>query len=124
MKLLFTVFILLISFSSVAEECKYLDEGDLVNISLEKSKSVHMSRKHVQIWNKYFDVRLSPLCKKNMLSLEIRDSTNKRFYLHRTHSDECDGGNIYGLIHDRKGRVVIEIQDGWLKCPNETALLP
>jgi hypothetical protein len=34
-----------------------------------------------------------------------------------TNSDECDGGNVYGLIFDLKNNVVAEITDHELVCP-------
>lgn len=117
MKTLSLALIVLFSFSSFAAECEYVSEGKITNINFEYSKGISLKRSHVMIWNKYFGEKLSPLCQEDMSSSEIRDVKNRKLYYHRTHSDECDGGNFYGIIHDKKGKVVVEIQDGWAKCP-------
>lgn len=118
MKVLSLVFIVLFSLPSFAAECEYVSEAEVTNINFDHSKGIRMKRSHVQLWNNYFGDKLTTFCQGDMSSSVIRDSKNRKLFFHRTHSDECDGGNFYGIIHDKNGKVVVEIQDGWAKCPH------
>lgn len=107
----------LLTVSAFANDCEYVKDNEIVNINFDQSKNISMSFRQMRTWIRYFKERLTPYCLKDIESSKIMDNANRSLYFHRTKSDECDGGNSYGIIHDKFGKVVVEIQDGWARCP-------
>lgn len=69
------------------------------------------------IWRDYFGYELSQFCVGEMDVVTYRGISGKKYVAMTTNRDECDGGNVFGLILDINNEVVVEISDGNLYCP-------
>ena len=69
------------------------------------------------IWRDYFGYELSQFCVGEMDVVTYKGISGKKYVAMTTNRDECDGGNVFGLILDINNEVVVEISDGNLYCP-------
>lgn len=76
-----------------------------------------MDQAKVDVWKKYFDYDLDQFCINDMTVARYKTADGRELLTYYTNSDECDGGNVYGLITDLENNPVIEISDSQLYCP-------
>lgn len=69
------------------------------------------------IWRDYFSHELSQFCVGEMDVVTYKGTSGKKYVSMTTNTDECDGGNVYGLILDSNNEIVVEVSDGELYCP-------
>lgn len=53
-----------------------------------------------------------------MTTYSVKGHSSEEYVLMATNEDECDGGNVFGIIVNESNEVVVEISDGGFYCPN------
>jgi hypothetical protein len=117
MKKILMAMLVLSSFTSHANACLNVNDGEILGLDAVESAKIVMPKHHVKIWNQYFDYELSAKCRKIMTSHINFLANGEVYYSYTTNEDECDGGNVFGLYLNAKNEVIVEISDSYPMCP-------
>ena len=113
--------IIFTSMNAFSFECAKELINEDVDVKDIENSGVKFNHKRVEVWNKYYGLegldRLDQHCIDIMSVVAYQGKSGKVYVEMHTNEDECDGGNIYGLILDINDEVVVEIGDSSLYCP-------
>ena len=119
MKILTLLFMIysLNSFSATTECAKELFNNE--NVTTISDAGARFTPARVTVWDQFFGYdKIDLFCIGEMDVATIQGKSGKVYVKISTNTDECDGGNVYGVILDMSNDVVVEISDGGLYCPN------
>lgn len=103
------------------ELAKYWDyENDDVDQEQFVIRHTSFTAELVKRWNEVYDYgeSISQQCIDIMTAVDFKTPEGKWYTEITTNSDECDGGNVYGLIFEANSdKIVGEIGDSEFYCP-------
>lgn len=103
-----------VSYASVRCENDFSDTYSELNVLRTSENQNFLSEN----WNNIPHINeLSQERCEDTMSMELIKVRGSLFWVFRTTEDDCDGGNIYGVIYNYKlARLVAKISDGDIMC--------
>jgi hypothetical protein len=101
--------------TEIIDQANYTRAHD--QIIMMDNSGAEFSEARVKAWNKFFAYDLEQECIDMMDVTTYQGASGKIYIELTTNADECDGGNVFGIILDLNDEVVGEIGDSDYYCP-------
>ncbi len=99
--------------------CEHVQNNEIVRLDIKVSMEMHMLDQYAKLWSDYFQYPLSKECQAKMDGSINYLYNGRVIFKYTTNDDNCDGGNVFGLIFDYFENILVEISDGDYYCPRE-----